>query len=132
MNAIIVKRVYLPSSPEDGARVLADRLWPRGITKERAALTFWARDAAPSAQIRREFAHQPERFTQFAEDYTAELEANPAAELLAEKCSEWLQNSNVTLLYAARDGECSNAAVLRRWLKGRLQIMNTTEETDNG
>lgn len=120
MSVIRTKRVYLPPSPEDGRRVLADRLWPRGMTKERAELSLWARNAAPSAEIRRAFGHEPERFPEFAASYTAELDANPAAAELAEKCAEWLQSSDVTLLYASRDGECCNAAVLKRWLDRRL------------
>ena len=122
MTEIKTKRVYLPAEESDGARVLADRLWPRGITKERAALTEWARDAAPSADIRKKYSHQPDRFETFKADYTAELENNPAAAELAAKCAEWLQKSDVTLLYAAKDGECSNAAVLKGWLESRLKI----------
>jgi uncharacterized protein YeaO (DUF488 family) len=74
VTEIKTKRVYLPAEDSDGARVLADRLWPRGITKERAALTEWARDAAPSADIRKKYSHQPDRFETFKADYTAELD----------------------------------------------------------
>lgn len=115
-----IKRVYLPPEDGDGHRVLVDRLWPRGVTKDRAALELWSRDAAPSADIRREYCHDPEKFPAFQEAYRAELEKNDAAADLAEKCGTWLESGSVTLLYAAKDGIHNNAAVLKEWIKIKL------------
>ena len=125
--SLVLKRVYLPAADGDGPRVLADRLWPRGITKERARLTLWARDAAPSPELRRAFHREPERFAEFEAAYTAELDKNPAAAALAERCRQWLERSDVTLLYAARDGAHSNAQVLKNWLE-RHPDQTTTED----
>jgi uncharacterized protein YeaO (DUF488 family) len=122
-----IKRVYLPPEDGDGHRVLVDRLWPRGLTKDRAALELWSRDAAPSADVRREYCHDPEKFPAFQTAYRAELEKNDAAADLAEKCRTWLESGNVTLLYAAKDGEASNAAVLKKWIETQIN----DEEREN-
>ena len=77
MGSIAIKRVYDPPSPDDGFRVLVDRLWPRGMTKQAAALDLWAKDLAPSPDLRKEFNHQPERFAEFTHHYLSELSEQP-------------------------------------------------------
>ena len=111
-----IKRAYETAAPEDGARVLVDRLWPRGISKERAALDAWAKDSAPSPALRTWFAHDPARFAAFTARYDDELDASPAAAELARQCAAWLRAGNVTLVYAAKDLARNHAIVLRAWL----------------
>jgi uncharacterized protein YeaO (DUF488 family) len=107
---IAVKRVYDEPDDGDGYRVLVDRLWPRGMTKERAQADEWLRDVAPSTELRKNFRHDPDRFAEFTERYLAELEANPATETLR---SILAKHDVVTLLYAAQDTEHNQAVVLR-------------------
>jgi uncharacterized protein YeaO (DUF488 family) len=111
--AFRVKRVYDEPSPDDGYRVLVDRLWPRGVTKERAALDRWAKEIAPSTDLRVWFHHHPDEFDVFAERYRAELDANEAeVDLLREA------GPVVTLLYSVRDHEHNHAVVLAAYLEG--------------
>ena len=93
---------------------LVDRLWPRGMTKERAALDLWMKDVAPSPQLRKWFGHDPARFAEFRAQYIAELDANAAAEELLRICAEY---PDVTLLYAAKDPQVNHALVLRDYLE---------------
>lgn len=104
-----LKRVYDDAAPDDGFRVLVDRLWPRGVTKERAALDLWLKDAAPSPQLRTEWHAHPERWDEFAAAYRAELAANPAVDELRTIASE---HDRVTLLYGAHDPERNHAVLL--------------------
>ena len=106
---IRVKRIYEAVGPEDGLRVLVDRLWARGLSKERARVDRWMREIAPSAALRRWFQHDPGRYAEFARRYRQELEGNPA---LAE-LKELSRTGVITLLYAARDREYNNAVVLK-------------------
>jgi uncharacterized protein YeaO (DUF488 family) len=105
-----IKRVYDAPAPTDGFRVLVDRLWPRGLTKQKAALDLWARDMAPSSALRQWFAHDPERYAEFRRRYRAEL--RPHAKDLADLRSRATQQP-VTLLYGARDPHFNHATVLR-------------------
>jgi uncharacterized protein YeaO (DUF488 family) len=107
--SVRTKRVYEPASPEDGHRVLVDRLWPRGLSKQKARIDEWARDLAPSDELRRWFAHRPERFEQFKQRYTDELRGS--AEHIAD-LRRRARGGTVTIVFAARDAEHSNAAVL--------------------
>jgi uncharacterized protein YeaO (DUF488 family) len=111
---IRTKRVYEPAAPEDGWRVLVDRLWPRGLKKEAAAVDLWLKEAAPSAELRRWFAHDPARWDEFRRRYAAELAQNRAAlkPLIAAE-------GPLTLLFAARDPAHNNAVALARWLAGQ-------------
>jgi uncharacterized protein YeaO (DUF488 family) len=110
---LTIKRVYDAPAETDGVRVLVDRLWPRGMTKERAAIDIWAKDIAPSPDLRKWFDHEPERFEPFAEAYRKELAASPApAALLAE-----LRGRHATLLYGAHDPAINHAVVLAAYLK---------------
>jgi uncharacterized protein YeaO (DUF488 family) len=108
--ALQLKRVYDPAEESDGYRVLVDRLWPRGVTKERAAVDLWLKDVAPSAELRTEWHHNPDRFDEFAGRYRAELEQNPATEQLRELITK---HPTVTLLYGAKDPESNHARVLK-------------------
>lgn len=114
MTEIKIKRIYSPSSPGDGRRILVDRLWPRGIKKADAALDQWARDIAPSTELRKWFSHDAARFDTFAERYAAELAGNPA---WPEFLSDVLACDTVTLLYSARDEQHNNAAVLAKMIE---------------
>ncbi|MFB3923675.1 MAG: DUF488 domain-containing protein [Terriglobia bacterium] len=109
-----VKRVYDPPAPGDGARILVDRLWPRGLKKEAARLDAWLKDTSPSDALRKWFGHDPARWQEFQERYFAELDANPEAwrELLGRARKE-----TVTLLYAKRDSERNNAVALKLYLE---------------
>ncbi|MGR0220429.1 DUF488 domain-containing protein [Agromyces sp. ZXT2-6] len=112
--AFTMKRVYDPPVASDGYRVLVDRLWPRGISKERAELDGWAKDVAPSPELRTEWHHAAgERFDEFAARYRVELDGNPAAEALLATGRE---HERVTLLFGARDERVNHAAVLLDWL----------------
>ena len=110
MGRLQVKRIYEPPARTDGFRVLVDRLWPRGIAKQRAALDLWMKSIAPSPELRRWFGHDPKRWKQFKARYRVELR-NHTAEL-AELRSR-ASKGNVTLLYAARDVEHNEAVILK-------------------
>lgn len=116
MHAFALKRVYDPPEPEDGARVLVDRLWPRGLTKEKAAVDLWAKDVAPTHELRRWFGHQPERWEAFEARYREELESPEAQEQIA-TLRAMARKGRVTLLYAAHDEAMNNAVVLRNVLR---------------
>ena len=120
MHIINSRRIYSDAEPDDGYRVLVDRLWPRGISKERAALGEWRKTIAPSDALRQSYGHDPALFGKFSSEYESELDANPDAEVFAEECRTHLKKENITLLYAAKDGEHSNAAVLVEWLERRI------------
>jgi uncharacterized protein YeaO (DUF488 family) len=107
---LTIKRIYEPPDEDDGLRILVDRLWSRGVSKEQAALDLWLKDVAPTSEMRTWFGHEPGRFEEFAERYRAELETNPALDRLLEAARE---NESVTLLYGARDPEVNHAVVLR-------------------
>jgi uncharacterized protein YeaO (DUF488 family) len=111
-----MKRVYDAAAASDGYRVLVDRLWPRGVSKERAELDEWAKEVAPSPELRTEWHHAGgERFDEFAARYRAELDENPAAVAILASGRE---HDRVTLLFGARDERVNHAAVLLEWLAG--------------
>jgi uncharacterized protein YeaO (DUF488 family) len=113
---IQLKRVYEEPSQKDGFRILVDRLWPRGLTKARAAVDLWLKDVAPSAELRKWFGHDPAKWKQFQVRYRKELRENKdALELLKQKSKE----HTVTLLFGARDEEHNEALVLKKILEGR-------------
>jgi uncharacterized protein YeaO (DUF488 family) len=104
-----VKRIYDPSESGDGYRVLIDHFWPRGVSRERAKLDDWARELAPSDQLRRWFDHVPERFDEFHARYRTELAAHADR---IEELRTRARNEPLTIVYAARDREHNNAVVL--------------------
>ena len=106
------KRVYEPPAKNDGYRVLVDRVWPRGLSRERAALDEWARELAPSAELRKWFGHKPERFDEFRRRYREELRAHQDELDALRK-----RKGAVTLLFGARDSEHNNAVVLAAVLR---------------
>ena len=114
MPAIKLKRIYDEPAASDGYRVLVDRVWPRGVSKSAAALDLWAKDLAPSTKLRKWFAHDPERWTEFAKRYRAELRERPdaIAELRA-TC----RSRRVTLLFGAKDAAHNQAVVLKQVLE---------------
>jgi uncharacterized protein YeaO (DUF488 family) len=116
--AVVVKRAYEPASPSDGVRVLVDRLWPRGLTKEDAAVKFWLRDLAPSDELRKWFHANPEAWNMFRKRYLKELvseKASAAVEMLHHLAEG---KRRVTLLYASKMLEHNNAMVLKELLEG--------------
>jgi uncharacterized protein YeaO (DUF488 family) len=114
MATYVIKRIYDAVSPDDGYRILVDRLWPRGVSKERAALDLWLKEIAPSPELRTWFGHKPERFKEFAIRYEQELSHNPA---VANVKSAARNHSTVTLLYAAHDADNNHAKVLLKHLE---------------
>ncbi|HEX5244874.1 MAG TPA: DUF488 domain-containing protein [Tepidisphaeraceae bacterium] len=114
---IRLKRAYDPPSPDDGRRILVERLWPRGITKQRAALDLWLKEIAPTPALRKWFAHDPKKWKQFQQRYWKELQDNPAAAVLRDKVRE----GPVTLIYAAKDEQHNGALALMQFLEKRLQ-----------
>jgi uncharacterized protein YeaO (DUF488 family) len=114
--AIHVKRVYEAPGSDDGIRVLVDRIWPRGLSKERAALDLWLQAVAPSSDLRHWYGHDPARFDEFARRYKAELATSERSEALR-RLRELTSAGPVTLLTATRDVERSQAAVLAEVLK---------------
>lgn len=119
---IQIKRIYEAADADDGFRVLVDRLWPRGISKERAELSDWWKDIAPSPELRTWFGHnKEERFAEFAEEYRAELSIGTAAPAHMVTVSEHLTaGENVTLLYGAKDPKINQAVVLRDWMNAMM------------
>jgi uncharacterized protein YeaO (DUF488 family) len=111
--AIRLKRVYEDPEPEDGFRVLIDRLWPRGLSKEKAAIDLWCKDIAPSTELRSWFGHRRDRFAEFAVRYRQELEGNP---VLKELRTVVMARATVTLLYGAKDQAVNHAVVLIDYL----------------
>jgi uncharacterized protein YeaO (DUF488 family) len=110
-----LKRVYDEPSPTDGLRVLVERLWPRGLSKERAAVDLWLKEVAPSPELRKWFGHDPARWEQFQDRYWKELEVKEeAVRLLKQKDKQ----GAITLVYAARDEEHNGALALKRFLDG--------------
>jgi uncharacterized protein YeaO (DUF488 family) len=109
MKGVAIKRVYEAAAASDGYRVLIDRLWPRGVTREEARLDDWARELAPSTDLRRWFGHDASRFAEFRRRYTAELGAHEAK---LRELRRLAREGRVTLVYGARDTEHNDAVVL--------------------
>jgi uncharacterized protein YeaO (DUF488 family) len=111
---IQIKRIYEPATRDDGARILVDRIWPRGISKIDAALTLWLKDIAPSTELRKWFGHEPERWAEFQARYGAELDHNGANVGLLRGL---IAKGPVTLLYGAHDTTHNQAVALLDYLK---------------
>lgn len=117
-HQIKLKRAYEAPSSDDGPRILVERLWPRGLSKAEASIDHWAKDLAPTPQLRTWFGHRPERWPEFRRRYRAELRANSAAvDALRELCA----HQPVTFVFAARDVERNGALVLREFLLSEHQ-----------
>lgn len=117
--SIVVKRAYEPPGAHDGRRILVDRVWPRGVSKDELRLDAWHRELAPSTTLRKWFGHDPQRWTEFKKRYTAELRRAELQDTLHELTS-LAKRGKVTLLYGARDEEHNQAIVLRDYLMRAL------------
>jgi uncharacterized protein YeaO (DUF488 family) len=116
--SIDVKRAYDPPTRSDGYRVLIDRLWPRGITKDDLQVDVWLKDLAPSADLRKWFGHDPKKWDEFRRRYARELEGHAAA---LEQLVERARAGRVTLVFGAKDTEHNNAVALQEHLESRLK-----------
>lgn len=115
---IKTKRVYVASSPSDGKRFLIDRVWPRGVKKEKLKIEEWVKQVAPSSTLRKWFGHAPERWDEFCRRYSLELDDRPEA---WQPLLEVAQRGTITLVYGARDEEHNNAVALKDYLKRHLR-----------
>ena len=109
-----IKRIYEPAAAADGTRILVDRVWPRGVSKEEAAVDVWLKEVAPSTELRKWFGHEPERFGAFRERYLEELKENPAVDELKALAAD---HEVVTLLYGAKDEVHNQAVILQELLQ---------------
>ena len=117
MAKLKIKRVYEPRARGDGKRVLVDRVWPRGISKDKLADAVWLKDVAPSTALRKWFDHRPERWPQFCKRYAAELDRNPDT---VERLKALVARGTVTLLYSARDVEHNQALALADYFSDKV------------
>jgi len=115
-----IKRVYKPPDEGDGVRVLVDRLWPRGLSREKAQIDLWLKEIAPSDKLRRLFHGDPTGWEEFKSAYYAELH-QPAAQAAVQSLLERLNREPVTLLFGARDETRNNAVALKEWLEQRVR-----------
>lgn len=115
-SSLQIKRIYDAPSPSDGQRILVDRLWPRGVSREHAALDEWLKDVAPSPELRLWFGHKPERFEEFGKKYRHELATAPEKTAAVEHLRALVKRGKVTLLYGAKDPQVNQAVVLQRYL----------------
>ncbi|MFA5646501.1 MAG: DUF488 domain-containing protein [Candidatus Ratteibacteria bacterium] len=114
---IQMKRIYEAREKEDGIRILVDRLWPRGISRERAGVDLWIKEIAPSESLRKWFSHDPERWEEFKKRYFDELDSS---EKLLDEVRVALRKGKVTLLYASKETRYNNAAALIEYLTNRM------------
>ncbi len=115
-RTIHLKRAYDPPAPADGRRILVERLWPRGVTKEAAQLDAWVKEISPSPELRKWYAHDPEKWPEFQRRYRAELESNRSG---IEELRQAMGTGAVTFVFAAKDPERNSATVLRDFLLAR-------------
>jgi uncharacterized protein YeaO (DUF488 family) len=111
---IKLKRVYEAPEPDDGFRILVDRLWPRGLSKNSARIDFWLKEAAPSTELRKWFDHDPSKWTEFRARYFCELDSNSQA---IDQLKEHLRHGMVTLVFGAKDHEHNDAVALKKYLE---------------
>lgn len=112
-----IKRVYEPPDSADGVRVLVDRLWPRGLTKEKASIDLWLKDLAPSVELRKWFDHDPAKWEEFRQRYLGEIRENKEQTRLL---SQALEKGPVTLVYGAKDMEHNDAVVLQEFVRDEI------------
>ncbi len=111
---IKVKRVYEKPEAADGIRVLVDRLWPRGLTKEKAEIAYWAKDISPSNELRRWYGHDPDKWTAFRERYGKELKANPDG---MSRLLDYVKKGTVTFVYSSKEERINNAEALKEYIE---------------
>lgn len=112
-----IKRIYAMPSPDDGTRVLVDRIWPRGISKDAAALKLWLKDIAPTTTLRKWFGHDPRRWTEFCQRYRKELDNNKPA---VGRLHDLMKTNDVTLIYAAHDEVHNHAIFLADYMRTHM------------
>ncbi len=122
-----IKRVYEPGNEQDGKRVLVDRLWPRGLTKEKAAVDLWLKNIAPSSELRKWFGHDPARWKEFQKRYRDELKNNPGSVSILKLEAE---SGPVTLLFGAKDEQHNEAVVLQSVLNHLIGRPPSVRESD--
>jgi uncharacterized protein YeaO (DUF488 family) len=115
---VTLKRVYDPVTPSDGARFLVERLWPRGLSKERLHMTAWLKEVAPSTELRQWFSHDPQKWPEFRRRYFLELDSRPES---WQPIVTAARRGTVTLLYSSHDEEHNNAVALSEYLKPKLR-----------
>lgn len=120
MSNVFMKRVYDPFDESDGFRILIDRIWPRGISKETAKLTAWQKDIAPSPELRKWFCHKPELFEEFRTKYIEELRRDEQKQKIIAEIINLTSEGNVTLLYGANDAVYNHAIVLQEELNNLM------------
>jgi len=116
--ALKIKRAYDPAADDDGVRMLVDRLWPRGMSKDEARVDVWLKDIAPSDELRKWFSHDPAKWAEFRKRYERELEQKKE---FVQQIIDMLAEGRVTLLYSAKDDERNNAVVLREFIAETLK-----------
>lgn len=121
-----LKRVYEPPAPEDGCRVLVERLWPRGLSREKARVDVWLKDIAPSTELRKWFGHDPAKWEEFQRRYEAELAERDDA---VEQLLELARQGPVTLVFAASDTAHNSAVVLKRFLERQAKTRSSRKPT---
>lgn len=115
-----IKRIYEDKKDEDGYRILVDRLWPRGVSKEKAEIDYWAKEIAPLDKSRKAFNHEADKFKDFKEQYLKELNVNNGSKDFLDSIKDKLKSGNVTLLYGAKNQEMNNAVVLKEWIEENI------------
>ena len=114
-----MKRAYEKVEKEDGYRILVDRIWPRGVSKEKASIDDWAKEITPTTAIRKEFNHQPQNFEWFKQVYLAELESNPHTEKFVKQVIGQLEYTPVTFVYAAKDEQFNHVVILMAFVQNQ-------------
>lgn len=115
-----IKRAYEAPSKDDGYRILIDKLWPRGMSKEKEHLYSWAKEVTPSTAIRQEFGHKEENFERFKKEYIKELDENPAVNEFIANVKNLLSKKNVTLVYGAKDPKINHAIILKEYIQKKI------------
>ena len=116
---IKLKRAYDPSAKSDGRRILVERLWPRGLSKEKARIDWWAKDTAPSTELRKWFGHDPDRWREFRRKYHAELKKQPEA---VQELLDQSHSSRVTFVYASKEERYNAAVALKEYVEKLTQV----------
>ena len=114
---IHIKRAYEGPSNEDGQRILVDRLWPRGISKDNAKIDFWPKEIAPSNELRKWYGHEPEKWEEFKKKYFAELDAIPEK---VQELLDYVQKGTVTFVYSSKEERINNAVALKEYVEARM------------
>ncbi|MFL2105943.1 DUF488 domain-containing protein [Desemzia sp. FAM 23991] len=117
MEELKMKRVYEKSAPDDGYRILVDRIWPRGVKKAYADIDEWCKEITPTTEARKAFGHDPDKFEPFKMRYLQELEENPQAPEFIQKVHDLLRHQPVTLVYAAKNETYNHVVILKEFIE---------------